>query len=298
MRSQCVDVLLGRHVIAIDSPMAPVLKFADGATEGPFDLVIVADGARSALRSALFRPTRAKEYPWGALWAVVPDPQNDFADELFQVVRGASRMAGFLPTGTGTDGTPLVSLFWSVPTDRGRQLLQGPLATIKSDILALAPRAAPILDQLHATSDFTLASYMDVRMHPWHLGRIVCIGDAAHATSPQLGQGVNLGLVDARELTRCVELFPDIGVALARLASRRKAQVGYYQFASRLLTPFFQSDRDRLAVLRDLLLPAASRIGPIGMQMLRTMGGVKRGLLRRSLPIPMLPRQLPVSVER
>ena len=50
------------------------LQSGDGAEAGPFDLVVGADGARSLLRSALWPGTRSRTYPWGALWAVLPDP--------------------------------------------------------------------------------------------------------------------------------------------------------------------------------------------------------------------------------
>ena len=44
-----------------------------GATHGPFDLVVVADGAHSALRARLMPGARAPVYPWGCIWTTVPD---------------------------------------------------------------------------------------------------------------------------------------------------------------------------------------------------------------------------------
>ena len=48
----------------------------DGVREGPFDVVLVADGARSRLRERVTRVRRASRYPWGAVWAVVPQPEG------------------------------------------------------------------------------------------------------------------------------------------------------------------------------------------------------------------------------
>ncbi len=51
--------------------------------------------------------------------------------------------------------------------------------------------------KLHDLSQLTFASYYDVVMPRWHAHRVAVLGDAAHATSPQLGQGCNLALCDA-----------------------------------------------------------------------------------------------------
>ena len=45
-REQGVTLALGREVTAVKDPSSPVLVFADGHQEGPFDLVVLADGAR------------------------------------------------------------------------------------------------------------------------------------------------------------------------------------------------------------------------------------------------------------
>ena len=60
--------------------------------------------------------------------------------------------------------------------------------------------AAPIIAQFQSPAQFSRASYRDVRVGRWSDGPFVLIGDAAHGTSPQLGQGANMGLIDAVEL--------------------------------------------------------------------------------------------------
>ncbi len=99
------------------------------------------------------------------------------------------------------------------------------------------------------------------------------IGDAAHATSPHLGQGVNLALIDSWVLAVMLDAEPTISDALARYSKIRRRQISYYSFVTGLLTPFFQSDGFLRGFGRDLALPHLSRIPPVRRLMLTTLRG-------------------------
>lgn len=259
---------------------------ADGVELGDFDLVLVADGARSRLREA--RDTaRARPYPWGALWFVGEDPEERFAGTLSQLCDGTERMLGFLPTGLGPGHgrTPLVSLYWSQRMDRVDSVRKNGLAAWKDIILRHEPRADALLAQVEDQDQILVASYMDVVLHRFHRGRVVYLGDAAHATSPQLGQGTNLALLDARALADAVEHEPNIERALQRYFRARRAHTRFYGLASRLLTPFFQSSGRLLGTLRDALLPEFTRIPFVEREMLCMLAGVKCGILRANLEL-------------
>ncbi len=260
---------------------------ADGARHGPFDLIVVADGARSRLRDGLAPRLSTRRYPWGALWHIAPDRDGAFAGRLYQVVRGTRSMIGFLPTGRTVGGhSPLVSMFFSVELAAVGALRTRGLAAWKEQVVREVPAAEPLLRDIGSFDDLTVAAYMDVRMRPWHSGAVVFIGDSAHATSPQLGQGVNLALLDARALAAALADSAGVPAALRSFAAARRHQVRYYQWASRWLTPFFQSGWRSLAWVRDLGFPAVHWIGPLRRKMTRTMAGVERGIVRRSLPMP------------
>jgi 2-polyprenyl-6-methoxyphenol hydroxylase-like FAD-dependent oxidoreductase len=115
----------------------------------------------------------------------------------------------------------------------------------------------------------------------WNRGRLVLLGDAAHAMSPQLGQGVNMALMDACALRNALRMETQIDVAIARYQKERHTHVRIYQFWSRWLTPLFQSDHDVVARLRNLaLLPLGRMPGGRG-QMLRVLSGLQRGMFGR-----------------
>jgi 2-polyprenyl-6-methoxyphenol hydroxylase-like FAD-dependent oxidoreductase len=202
------------------------------------------------------------------------------------VVRGTQRMIGLLPTGLGPGAAavPLVSLFYSLPVDRFASWHHG-FDDWKAEVRALAPRAAPVLDQIDRPDQVLFAAYHDVVMRRWHGEGIVHVGDAAHATSPQLGQGANLALVDAMVLADSLAEAPSPAAALAEYTRRRRQHLGYYQLVSRWLTPLFQSHLGVLGWARDAFMPLAVRVPPVRRLMVRTMTGTVRGFLRAPLAL-------------
>jgi len=262
----------------------PVL--ADGAEPAEHQLLVVADGARSALRRALPQ-ARATPYPWGALWYVGPDPKRIFAGSLQQIADGTHTLLGFLPCGLGPQRagqTPLVSLFWSVPV-AGFSRTDFDLGRWKDHVVALEPRAEELLTQIRDARQLLPASYFDVSLPRFHAPRMVFIGDAAHATSPQLGQGTNLALEDARVLAACVSGCRDLAAGLTNFDRARRSHTRYYQLTSWALTPFFQSHFSQLSGLRDLAMGPLCRFPPSRRLMLTTLAGVQRSFLGATVPL-------------
>ena len=260
---------------------------ADRERHGPHELVIVADGSRSQLRDDSSTSKRLAAYPWGALWFVAKDPRG--ADEpmartLHQRVDKNHTMLGLLPTGRLGDER-LLSLFWSIRGDRLPELRARGLEPWKASVRALGADALePVLDQIDDIDQLIHASYHDVVMHRWHTRNVVYLGDAAHATSPQLGQGCNLALWDAMELADCIAEEPrDLPVALARYSRRRADHLAFYQLATRWLTPFFQGDVGALGSLRDVAMPLAARIPAFRKLMTLSLFGVVDGFVGRTL---------------
>jgi len=95
--------------------------------------------------------------------------------------------------------------------------------------------------------------------------------------------------------TLCAALNEDVplSVALERYSRARQTQIDFYQFASRWLTPLFQSDLQALGPLRNLVMSLTCQLPIMRGEMLRTMSGVKCGLVRPSLSLPAILAALP-----
>ena len=276
MQRSTVRLVTDAEIVDVvhDAGRATVVDKA-GRRHGPFDLLVVADGAHSRLRERLMPRAWAPLYPWGCIWATVPDHKG-FATApgmLQQRVHGTATMMGLLPIGQN-----LVTLFWSLPMaqlEPGRPI---DIEAWRTGAMALWPEAAALIEHAANAGDFARASYRHVALPRWNEGPVLFVGDAAHGTSPQLGQGANLGLLDAHALSRALTTNADLAAALAQFARERGSAVRFYRQASHLLTPFFQS-RLPLGPVRDALMGPACRAPGLRGMMTTTLAGLRRGWL-------------------
>lgn len=264
-----------------------------------FAALVLADGVRSALRGQMQVKQWLQPYPWGALWSIVPTPVSSpnapDATDLRQWYRDCAQMFGIMPTGRThlNREQALSSLFWSLPVAQFGVWREAGLAAWKAQVLQLAGSAAePFVELIERPEQLSQAVYADVRMQHWHDGRVIAIGDCAHAMSPQLGQGANMALVDAAALSAAVttQRTPrdcDWSAVFAAYASSRRDHLRYYRQASRLLTPLFQSHSRSLAWLRDSVLLLA-RHNPFGRaHAVSTLVGGRSGWLLKGAERPL-----------
>lgn len=255
--------VLGRH--------GQYLTFAGGRRAGPFDLIVDAAGAGSALS-----PLGARPLPYGAVWATVPWPEDSSLPRrrLSQRYRRADRMLGVLPVGALPDAPerPMAAVFHSLRVADIDAWRAGSFAAWRAEASALWPAIAPFLHDRLGASDFTFASYTHGSLRaPWDDG-IAHIGDAAHRASPQLGQGANMALLDALALARALRQARG-EEALRLYAGARRWHVAAYQAMSAAFTPQYQSDSALLPALRDHVLAPLSRVWPVPALLTRLVCG-------------------------
>ncbi|MFI8528034.1 FAD-dependent monooxygenase [Promicromonospora sukumoe] len=218
-----------------DGPGVDV-TFTDG-TSGRYDLVIGADGAHSAVRRLVFGDVGLRATGVQA-WRLVMPRRSTEPVWSVRLGRGAS----FLTIPVGED---LAYCYLDVNIAGG-----GPGTT-------LAEVAARFDDGVREVTAAAVVKHTgpieEVSLGYWSRGRVLLVGDAAHATPPSLAQGAAMAMEDALVLGELLRAAPSIPTALRAYELRRRPRVDRVQQQTR------QRDRTRglHPAARNLLLRAA-----------------------------------------
>ena len=262
-------VTTGRHCTGVvDTAGSATATFADGST-ATADLVVGADGLRSAVRAAVSgRNPGARYLPLLNLGGFAPgfgpDPAT-YPPGRMQMVFGRRAFFGWA---TAPDG----ATWWFANVPRRDEPAPGELASVSSDqwrarlAALLSGDAGPAARVVAATPGElgAWATYDLPRVPVWHGARTVLVGDAVHATSPSSGQGAAMAAEDALALARCLRDVPGHSDALAAYESLRRARVERVVAAGRR-TSSTKAAGPVGRVLRDAVMPhVLRRIGPDG----------------------------------
>ena len=241
------------HVCLLDS---------DDHLLGPFDLIVDASGSGSRLHAYAEHPPQVRPLEYGAIWGTFDWPDAKFAaDQLEQRYVNAHTMIGVMPVGTSNrTKRDQVAFFWSLKKSDYAAWQTAGLDAWKAQVRTIWPETESILDQILSAEQMTMALYAHHTMKIPFGDRIVFVGDTAHATSPQLGQGANMALLDAWALGNALDQETVVARALGNYAASRRRHVRGFQLASLLLTPFYQSDSRALAWVRDFTFDTISRL--------------------------------------
>ncbi|WP_095156870.1 FAD-dependent oxidoreductase [Pseudomonas sp. Irchel 3E13] len=191
------------------------VTFTDGSS-GRYDLMIGADGVYSKVRGMLYGDTYTPRFTGQAVWRY-NFPRHPSIDHLASYT-GAEGNAGLVPLADN-----LMYMFSTSHEPNNPWYEQDQLAATMRDRLAgIGGLVGELREQITDNSQ-VIYKPMEVLFvdDPWFKDRVVLIGDAAHATTPHLGQGAGMAIEDALVLAE--ELFGegDLRTRLQRFMMRR-----------------------------------------------------------------------------
>lgn len=210
-------------------PARPSATFArpDGSLETiEGDLIVGADGAYSAVRSAMLKTDRisfSQDYLSAGYKELTIPPRADgsFAmdpNALHIWPRGGSMMIA-LPN---PDRSFTCTLFWPWDGPGSFTEVQGD-DRVRDHFAKVYPDAVPLMPTL--LDDFRrnpVGSLVTMRCRPWVRGKICLLGDAAHAIVPFYGQGANASFEDCEALIDALDRHrDDLPAALAAYEAAR-----------------------------------------------------------------------------
>ena len=189
--------------------------FSDGAT-GRYDVVVGADGISSRTRGQIFPDAPKPEYTGQSVWRVfTPRPADIDRRHYFL---GGPVKVGFTPV---SDDEMYLFVLERTPKE-----FRAPDELVPG-LVALLGGYGGIIKRLKES--LTTSSEVVFRPQeafflpaPWHVNRVILIGDAAHPTTPQLASGAGIAVEDALVLAEELAATRSVPDAFDAFVARRE----------------------------------------------------------------------------
>jgi 2-polyprenyl-6-methoxyphenol hydroxylase-like FAD-dependent oxidoreductase len=196
------------------------VRFSDDTT-GSFDLVIGADGVHSDTRAMLFPDAPKPAFTGQSVWRYnLPRPAGLDALHVYNGPTGV----GLVPIGES-----LMYMYVTTPEPGNPRYPRAGLAAVmRGKVAACAPAIRELAQQITDDEGVVYRPLEGMLVEtPWYRGRVLLLGDAAHATTPHLGQGAGMAIEDGLVLADELARHPDVPAALDAWFRRRFDRCAY-----------------------------------------------------------------------
>jgi 2-polyprenyl-6-methoxyphenol hydroxylase-like FAD-dependent oxidoreductase len=224
-------VRLGTTVEGIEAGDERVRVRTDDGSQREYALVVGADGLRSRTREQLFGAVPVAYAGYTCWRLVVERPAGvSRAQEMW----GRGLRFGIVPIDDGSR----VYCFAVANAPAGTpDPEEGRVERFRRRFGGFGGPVPAILEQVERPDQLIHNDLEEVVHRPWHRGRVVLVGDAAHAMTPNMGQGAAMALEDVAVLAELLAapdaLSGGTAGALAAWMQRREARVEWVQTQSR-----------------------------------------------------------------
>ena len=197
------------------------VSFSDGMS-GDYDLVVGADGIHSTVRE-LALSASSPSYAGTMAWrSVIPTRPPGILDMM--VLMGEGSFFGLAPMGEGhTYG------FGAVGGARFKDPIVGRLERFRRRFAEFGAPVPAYLAALQSDEQLHFGAIEWVEVDEWHRGRVVLLGDAAHAGPPHMGEGGCMAMEDALVLADVLRKAESVESALDAYVRRRRPRAGWVQ---------------------------------------------------------------------
>lgn len=216
-RDKGVSVRTGTTVTSLQQhPDRVDVELSDGST-GSYDLVLGADGMRSQIRNLVFGDEAPQPQALGqAVWrALLHRPASVTGEFQFY---GPGLKTGFTPLGPDRMYEflvqPVADEVLPPPAERPARMRE--LLSVFGGVVAEVRETITEPEQVDVRKLYWL-----LMPPPWHRGRVLLIGDAAHATTPQLAMGGAIALEDGIVLGELLASETGLETVLQKFMERR-----------------------------------------------------------------------------
>ncbi len=200
------------------------IKLQLGDEQRMTDVVLAADGINSKVRQALY-PEAKKRYSGQTCWrgiAPFSSLPNELKDRGFEAWGQGVRI-GLIPISQE-------QVYWFA-VDKAEENPNTPPLNSHSPLLDMFQGFHTLVLEVISQTPLEKIIWTDLhdlgRLNAWSKGSICLLGDAAHATTPNMGQGAGQGIEDAFYISQALADHPDPNHAFKVFEANRRKKVDY-----------------------------------------------------------------------